>query len=457
MDEPAQGRPVARWARSSSTSPTRRPARAASIVIPSPSRSAARTGPRPAAPRPHRALAGDRRRQRQAAAPPDRPCGRTRARQPRPPPTRRVKAATARSALARAHRGGERRQLPRPVSPRSPSQSTNTGGSGPRRAGARAAAASVAAPPLPMVRGAVTSSTPRGAAGRAVPSRGAVVGHRHPGVRGTPRGAASRVAPEPIRLLVGRDDDDGCRRLSSRPHRCYRSKESARRGRGRGPHHGHRVEDRGRQVGDAVEEGDTVVILESMKMEMPVEAEDEGTVTEILSRRGRRCPRATRSLSSSDARARRAGGRQAAPRPAGRRRRAADDRPTRPSATRSTTRSSTRSPRRVPRPGRALPDPHRAEGRCSRPATTSATCPATLRRRRPRSSSPTRSTARIEAMEAYAYPTVAALNGHAIGGGLELALSLRPAAGRRRHRSSGCRRPSSGSSTRTPACASSST
>jgi acetyl-CoA carboxylase biotin carboxyl carrier protein len=35
------------------------------------------------------------------------------------------------------------------------------------------------------------------------------------------------------------------------------------------------------EVGDAVEEGDTVVILESMKMEMPVEAEDSGTVKEI--------------------------------------------------------------------------------------------------------------------------------------------------------------------------------
>ena len=30
------------------------------------------------------------------------------------------------------------------------------------------------------------------------------------------------------------------------------------------------------------QEGDTVAILESMKMEMPVEAEDEGTVKEIL-------------------------------------------------------------------------------------------------------------------------------------------------------------------------------
>ncbi len=34
-------------------------------------------------------------------------------------------------------------------------------------------------------------------------------------------------------------------------------------------------------VGDTVDEGDTVVILESMKMEMPVEAEDPGVVREI--------------------------------------------------------------------------------------------------------------------------------------------------------------------------------
>jgi acetyl-CoA carboxylase biotin carboxyl carrier protein len=39
-------------------------------------------------------------------------------------------------------------------------------------------------------------------------------------------------------------------------------------------------------VGDSVEEGDTVVILESMKMEMPVEAEDAGVVTEILCAEG---------------------------------------------------------------------------------------------------------------------------------------------------------------------------
>jgi acetyl-CoA carboxylase biotin carboxyl carrier protein len=35
------------------------------------------------------------------------------------------------------------------------------------------------------------------------------------------------------------------------------------------------------EVGQAVDEGDTLLILESMKMEMPVEAEDSGTVKEI--------------------------------------------------------------------------------------------------------------------------------------------------------------------------------
>jgi acetyl-CoA carboxylase biotin carboxyl carrier protein len=40
------------------------------------------------------------------------------------------------------------------------------------------------------------------------------------------------------------------------------------------------------EVGDSVEEGDTVVILESMKMEMPVEAEGEGVVREIRCEEG---------------------------------------------------------------------------------------------------------------------------------------------------------------------------
>jgi acetyl-CoA carboxylase biotin carboxyl carrier protein len=40
------------------------------------------------------------------------------------------------------------------------------------------------------------------------------------------------------------------------------------------------------EVGQAVAEGDTLVILESMKMEMPVEAEDPGVVREIVCEEG---------------------------------------------------------------------------------------------------------------------------------------------------------------------------
>jgi acetyl-CoA carboxylase biotin carboxyl carrier protein len=39
-------------------------------------------------------------------------------------------------------------------------------------------------------------------------------------------------------------------------------------------------------VGDRVEVGDEVVVLESMKMEMPVEAEVAGTVAEVLCESG---------------------------------------------------------------------------------------------------------------------------------------------------------------------------
>ncbi|MEA2443722.1 MAG: acetyl-CoA carboxylase biotin carboxyl carrier protein [Thermoleophilales bacterium] len=40
------------------------------------------------------------------------------------------------------------------------------------------------------------------------------------------------------------------------------------------------------EVGQEISEGDTLVILESMKMEMPVEAEDAGTVTKIACEEG---------------------------------------------------------------------------------------------------------------------------------------------------------------------------
>ncbi|HET8610852.1 MAG TPA: biotin/lipoyl-binding carrier protein [Burkholderiales bacterium] len=37
-----------------------------------------------------------------------------------------------------------------------------------------------------------------------------------------------------------------------------------------------------KQPGDTVEEGDTLIVIESMKMEIPVITEDAGTVKEIL-------------------------------------------------------------------------------------------------------------------------------------------------------------------------------
>ncbi|NJP36619.1 acetyl-CoA carboxylase biotin carboxyl carrier protein subunit [Alkalicoccus luteus] len=40
------------------------------------------------------------------------------------------------------------------------------------------------------------------------------------------------------------------------------------------------------KVGDEVQEGDEVVILESMKMEIPIAAEESGTVSEILVEEG---------------------------------------------------------------------------------------------------------------------------------------------------------------------------
>jgi acetyl-CoA carboxylase biotin carboxyl carrier protein len=40
------------------------------------------------------------------------------------------------------------------------------------------------------------------------------------------------------------------------------------------------------KVGDAVREGDVLLILESMKMEIPIEAPEDGTVAEIKTQEG---------------------------------------------------------------------------------------------------------------------------------------------------------------------------
>lgn len=40
------------------------------------------------------------------------------------------------------------------------------------------------------------------------------------------------------------------------------------------------------EVGQQVDEGDTLVIIESMKMEMPIEADDPGKVVEVKAKEG---------------------------------------------------------------------------------------------------------------------------------------------------------------------------
>ena len=58
--------------------------------------------------------------------------------------------------------------------------------------------------------------------------------------------------------------------------------------------HRHGVADQGK-AGDKVESGDALIIIESMKMEIPVITEDGGTVLEIRVKRKMRWPRARSS------------------------------------------------------------------------------------------------------------------------------------------------------------------
>ena len=206
-----------------------------------------------------------------------------------------------------------------------------------------------------------------------------------------------------------------------------------------------------------VAEGDTVVILESMKMEMPVEAEDAGTVKEILCEEGQAVNEGDTLVVLGVASLRPRGGRAAHRRAGGRRPPADDLQP------RQAQRARPRDPRRDRRGGRGATARRRrcllltgADGMFSSgydlgdipddvfaDRGRAARRPPVRRRRSRRSTPPTcrRSprcpATRSAAGSSWRWPATCASPPTASG--------------------SGCRRPSSGSSTRTPACGASST
>ena len=181
-----------------------------------------------------------------------------------------------------------------------------------------------------------------------------------------------------------------------------------------------------------------MVILESMKMEMPVEAEDPGTVKpRSAARRASRSRRATSSSSWNERRPRRPGGsgegagrtvprrREARPRSPGRGGRTADD-----LEPRAAQRARPRDPRRARR-GAAEPRPgDRDPLRGRSPATGEVFSAGYDIADIPEESFAADAEALVahpfhaamEAVSAHPYPVLAAINGHCLGGGLELAV-----------------------------------
>src|SRR6185312_2633416 len=211
------------------------------------------------------------------------------------PPTRLANAATARSAPP-PRTASTSAFNASALAARSPSQRRITASGACAASGSRRCAASFAAPPLPMLRSERTTSAPWAAATAALsspePSSATTMRASGNAAARAPRVAGRRSASLWAVTITAVAETIGSGGYSGDP-----------RARLRRPHpvpsdsrrssvpdvEAHitgtvwRVEV---AIGDAVDEGDTVVILESMKMEMPVEAEDPGVVKEIRCEEG---------------------------------------------------------------------------------------------------------------------------------------------------------------------------
>ena len=195
------------------------------------------------------------------------------------------------------------------------------------------------------------------------------------------------------------------------------------------------------QVGQEIAEGDTLVILESMKMEMPVEAEDDGH------RQGDRLPGGPVGVRGRHAR-----------RPGRTSSRPAAEKLQLDEPAEGVARLTIANPER-----RGALDHELLDALAGHARTLDARC-LVIRGSGPVFSagydignleegsfeeSAERLVAHpfhdaIEALEAYRYPVVGEINGHAIGGGLELALTCDIRVAAQRHQAAACRRPSSG-------------